>query len=150
MRTLLPSAALLSVVLVLGAEGSSPTQQEAVSQIAFVSERDGNSEIYVINSDGSGLANLTNNPARDHAPAWSPDGSRIAFRSRRGEGSYNLYVMGADGSNPIRLVTNASDDGSGDYTPHWSPDGSKILFNANREGVPRSIYDLPPFSWTRG
>ena len=87
MRQLLPSAALLSVVLVLGAEESSPAQQEAVSQIAFVSERDGNSEIYVINSDGSGLTNLTNHPADDHAPAWSPDGSRIAFRSRRGEGA---------------------------------------------------------------
>ena len=140
MRPLLPFATLLLVVLILGAEESRPAEQEAVSQIAFVSERDGNLEIYVINSDGSGLTNLTNNPARDHAPAWSPDGSRIAFRSRRGEGFYNLYVMGADGSNPTRLVTNARDDGSGDYTPHWSPDGSKILFTANREGVPRSIY----------
>ncbi len=140
MRPLLPFATLLLAVLVLGAEESSPAEQEAVSQIAFVSDRDGNSEIYVINSDGSGLANLTKNPAWDHSPAWSPDGSKIAFRSRRGEGFYNLYVMGADGSNPTRLVTNAGDDGSGDYTPHWSPDGSKILFHANREGVSRSSY----------
>ena len=123
MRPLLPSAALLSVVFVLGAEESSPTQQEAVSQIAFVSERDGNSEIYVINSDGSGLTNLTNNPAQDHAPAWSADGSKIAFTSNRGEGLYNLYVMGADGSDPTRLVTIAGPN----HRPHWSPDGSKIL-----------------------
>ena len=123
MRPLLPSAALLLVVLILGAEESRPAEQEAVSQIAFVSYRDGNSEIYVINSDGSGLTNLTNNPAQDHAPAWSADGSKIAFTSNRGEGLYNLYVMGADGSDPTRLVTIAGPN----HRPHWSPDGSKIL-----------------------
>ena len=107
MRPLLPSAALLSVVFVLGAEESSPAEQEAVSQIAFVSERDGNSEIYVINSDGSGLTNVTNHPAQDHVPAWSTDGSKIAFTSTREVCFYNLVVIGSDRSSPPRVATSA-------------------------------------------
>ena len=51
--------------------------------IAFTSNRDGNYEIYVMNSDGSGQTNLTNNSAADSCPAWSPDGQRIAFDSYR-------------------------------------------------------------------
>ena len=48
-------------------------------RIAFVSYRDGNDEVYVINVDGSGLRNLTRNPARDVDPKWSPDGRKIGF-----------------------------------------------------------------------
>ena len=51
------------------------------SKIAFTSDRDGNYEIYIMNIDGSGLVNLTNNPAEDHSPSFSPDGSKIALTS---------------------------------------------------------------------
>src|SRR6266581_4100632 len=53
-------------------------------------------EIFVMNPDGSGQANLTNNPARDFDPAWSPDGTRIAFASER-DGNGDIFVMNADG-----------------------------------------------------
>src|SRR6266571_1429919 len=71
-------------------------------QIAFTSQRDGYEEIYVTNADGSGVTRLTNNPARDVAPAWSPDGSKILFETNR-DGNWEVYVMNADGSGPLNL-----------------------------------------------
>jgi len=76
------------------------------SKIVFQSTRDGQSEIYVMNSDGTGQTRLTNNPAWDSAPAWSPDGTKILFTSLRDDGvTPALYVMNADGSNQTRLTT---------------------------------------------
>jgi len=66
-------------------------------KIAFMSDRDGNNEIYVMNTDGSGQKNLTNYPAEDAEPAWSPDGTRIAFTSLR-DGNFEIYVMNTDSS----------------------------------------------------
>ncbi len=101
----------------LGATAAAPAQaQDAMGQIAFVSRRDGNSEIYVMNADGSGQTNLTNNPASDTFPAWSPDGSRIAFTSDR-DGNQEIYVMNADGSGQTPLTNNPETDNS----PVWSP-----------------------------
>ena len=68
------------------------------SKIAFVSNEDGNQEIYVMNADGSNPTRLTNNSDVDFLPAWSPDGTSIAFVSRIGEGNFEIYVMDADGS----------------------------------------------------
>jgi len=73
-----------------------------VTRIAFETNRDGAFEIYVMNADGSGQTNLTNNPAAyDIAPIWSPDGTQIFLQSDRdGERfEYKSYVMSADGSN---------------------------------------------------
>ena len=72
-------------------------------KLAFVSKRDGNSEVYVMNANGSGQRNLTGNPAFDADPAWSPDGRKIAFASKR-DGNYGVYVMNADGSGQQRLA----------------------------------------------
>ncbi|MBN8593616.1 MAG: PKD domain-containing protein [Anaerolineae bacterium] len=74
------------------------------SQIAFVSDRDGNAEIYLMNADGSGLVNLTNSGSNDSAPAWSPDGSQIAFVSDR-SGTWQLYLMQANGTDILTLTT---------------------------------------------
>jgi len=98
-------------------------------KIAFESHRDGNGEIYVMNTDGSGLQNLTNDPSFDIWPAWSPDGTRIAFSSDR-DGLDNIYVMNADGSG-LRKLTNSHGN---TYGPVWSPDGSHIAFASNRNG----------------
>ena len=86
-------------------------------RIAFYSGRDLNREIYVMNADGSGQTNLTNNAADDRYPAWSPDGIRIAFSSSR-DGNQEIYVMNADGSGQTNLTNNPAPD----YEPAWSPE----------------------------
>ncbi len=103
------------------------------TRIVFASSRDisGNAlDIFVMNSNGSGQTNLTNGAGSNNAaPAWSPDGSKIAF-SRVSGGNRDIYVMDADGSNVARLTTDAATDD----LPAWSPDGTKITFTSDRDG----------------
>ncbi|OPZ45111.1 MAG: translocation protein TolB [Euryarchaeota archaeon ADurb.BinA087] len=103
--------------------------------IAFCSERDGIWEIYTMNPDGSGQVRLTTNTEYDFYPAWSPDGSRIAYMTDwmtglEGDNVREIYVMKADGTDPVRLTNNTADD----LFPAWSPDGSKIAFTSDRDG----------------
>lgn len=102
------------------------------SQIVFASRRDGNNEIYVMDSNGDQLKRLTNNSADDFAPAWSPDGQQIAFLSDRESttGVYSIYLINTDGSGVKRLTN----DKGNDYTPAWSPDGSQIAFRSVQNG----------------
>ena len=92
-------------------------------KIAFTSTRDGNFEIYVMNSDGTNQTRLTNNSTADFEPSFSPDGSKIAFTSFR-DGNSEIYVMNADGTNQTNLSNNSAFDGQ----PSFSPDGSQIAF----------------------
>jgi dipeptidyl aminopeptidase/acylaminoacyl peptidase len=88
--------------------------------IVFVSDRDGDEEIYVIRPDGTGLSQRTDNAARDRDPAWSADGRRIAFVSDR-DGTDHIYVMDADGSNVSQWTTGAY----ADRFPAWAPGGQQ-------------------------
>ena len=116
-----------------------PVSSEAEEgMIAFVSNRDGNAEIYVMNADGGSQTRLTSNFERmnDDFPAWSPDGTKIAFVSNR-DGNDEIYVMNADGRHHTRLTDNKA----GDYYPTWSPDGQKIAFISDRDSE-RSRYEV--------
>jgi TolB protein len=104
---------------------------EALGQIAFMSTRDADPEIFVMNLDGSALTQLTFlNVAIDAAPSWSPDGTKIAFVSTR-RGDFDVYTMNADGSGVSQLTTHPADD----LAPlAWSPDGARIVFASERDG----------------
>jgi Tol biopolymer transport system component len=129
------------VTMTLTVRPSSAAFPGANGKIAFDSDRDGNAEIYVMNADGSGQTNLTNNAASDSSASWSPDGSRLAFVSTR-DGNAEIYVMNADGSGQNRLTTNAVND----FRPSWSPDGSKIVFGRDTVEAPGTfdIYTMNP------
>ena len=99
-------------------------------RLAFASNRDGNTEVYVMDADGTNPTNLTQNADTDGWNlVWSPDGQRIAFTSER-DGNTEVYVMATDGSDPTNLTQSAGDD----WTPVWSPDGQRIVFLSNRDG----------------
>ncbi len=106
-----------------------PSPNAGGGKIAFISDRDGNWEIYVMNADGTGQTRLTFNSADDVEPAWSPDGSKIAFHSFR-DGNGEIYLMNVDGTGLTRLTFISDYDGG----PTWSPDGTKIVFHTNRDG----------------
>ena len=84
--------------------------------IAFMSKRDGNSEIYTVDRDGQRELRLTNNPARDEAPAWGPQGTQLVFNSNR-DGDHELFIMGSGGEGLRQLTNNTVDDG---YATWWN------------------------------
>lgn len=102
-------------------------------KIAFVSERDGNKEIYIMNPDGTNQRRLTTNPKLDYYPLWSPDGKKIAFIRSSGELAVvperyvrEIWIMNQDGSNQKMIATVIN------YyfweIMGWSPDGQQIIY----------------------
>ncbi len=123
--------ALAGALLWLSIAPQIEAQAPAVNgPIAFATDRDGNYEIYVMQSDGSALTRLTNLPEGDWDPAWSPDGNRIAFRHNENNTRGQIYVMNADGTGQANLSNNAANDEG----PAWSADGSAIAFHSFRDG----------------
>ena len=126
-------AVVLSIILVLSIFSSSvpawATFPGSNGKIAFVSDRDGDEDIYTMNPDGSNVVQLTSNTDRDWAPAWSPNGLKIAY-AKGYTNDAEIYLMNADGSGQIRLTSNTA----WDAWPSWSSDGTKIVFNSNRTG----------------
>ncbi len=102
-------------------------------QIVFASLRDGNAEIYLMNSDGSDVRRLTNHPAWETHPVFSPDGTTIAFSADRESENSDVYLMSADGSGAVKRLTAWQ---TSEYVEPgcWSPDGTKIAFVSDRDG----------------
>ena len=98
-------------------------------KIIFNSNRDGNAEIYMMDTDGRQQTRLTRHPDADAQAVWSPTGEQILFISNR-DGVYDLYLMDPNGEN-VRKVFKT---GSFRQQPAWSPDGKKIAYLGNKGG----------------
>lgn len=106
--------------------------------IAYASTQSGNFDIWTARPDGTRADNITAESLADETdPAWSPDGTMIAFVSNRG-GNPDIYVMTAEGANVTRLTN----DPTGEYAPAWSPDGSRIVYASGTSGGCVSQYTL--------
>lgn len=104
-------------------------------QLAFVSSRTGYPQVYIINADGTGLRQITNEQEGACQPDWSPDGRRLVYVSpcRQKQDYYqgsSLYLIDANGENRTPLPTSLG----GDFEPAWSPDGKRIAFTSLRDG----------------
>jgi serine/threonine protein kinase/Tol biopolymer transport system component len=115
-----------------------------VGEIAFVSNRTGTPQIFIMKADGTNQRQITNTPDGACQPAWSPDGMQLVFVSpcRGDENEYNgasLYIINYDGSGltPLPIVP------GGDFDPSWSPDGNRIAFTSLRDNHTQIyIYNL--------
>ena len=95
-------------------------------------------DVFVVNPDGSGRTNLTNNPSSDFEGAWAPGDVLLAFTSYR-DGNGEVYSMTQSGTSQTNLTNNAATDGAAD----WSPHGGRIAFTSNRDGNDE-IYVMNP------
>jgi Tol biopolymer transport system component len=97
--------------------------------------------IFLMNSDGGDIRELTSSGLRNYIPMWSPDGSKIAFTSTRSD-NVDLFIMNADGSNQQQITLNSADD----FLLGWSPDGTRLAFMSNRDSPTSfgfdSVYNL--------
>lgn len=134
-----------------GWQDTQPSWSPDGTRIAFTSTRSGgdDTDIFVMNEDGSSIAPVTDNVDPDFGPDWSPDGSRLVFTSERsseGESDWDIYVVGADGTNEENISA-AYEAQPGqfqwlDKDPDWSPVSNSIVFASARavEGSPEGAY----------
>jgi Tol biopolymer transport system component len=117
-------------------------------RIVFMSLMNGSAlDAYTMNTKGQDLLRLTNNQGNTGDPVWSPDGSKISFGSdREGGGKLNIFVMSADGSNPVQLTHVDVPYETGDT--HWSSDGSTIAFEYDTNGMKQSDPTALAEVWT--
>jgi len=96
------------------------------TQIAWVSQRDGEKAVWIMDSNGSNKRKLVSG----REPSWSPDGKRVAFTSSVFHDNDEIYVINTDGSNRVRLTNNRKFD----WFPAWDPMGRRVSFNSEQFG----------------
>ncbi|HEV8264192.1 MAG TPA: Ig-like domain-containing protein [Gemmatimonadales bacterium] len=115
------------------ASGTDPAFSPDGSRIAFVSSRDGNAELYVMNADGTGATRLTTDPQADGRPAFTPDGQTVVFHSARTAGKQHIWAVNVDGTGLTQLTKD-----SVNFAPAVSPDGQIIAYVSIRN----KTYDI--------
>ncbi|MEL6405882.1 MAG: PKD domain-containing protein, partial [Chloroflexota bacterium] len=98
--------------------------------LLFVSNREGNLEIYITDANGQNASNVTNDASNDIDPVWSPDGTRIAFASNR-LGDNDIFVLTISDLSVTQITTS----GANDVQPSWSPDGTQLAFASDRNNL---------------
>lgn len=116
-----------------------PAPPETPYRVAFQRQDPGNLEVYAVNSDGTGLLNVSNMAGGDTTPQFSPDGTRIAWVHFQ-DGVGEIMVANADGSGRVNVTNHAKDDRG----PVWSPDGTKIAFYSLRQEERWEVYSMNP------
>src|SRR5438876_3364614 len=109
------------------ASASDPAFSPDGSRIAFVSQRDGNAEIYVMNADGTGTTRITNDPQPDGRPCFMPDGQSVVFHSSRTAGKQQIWAVNVDGTGLTQLTRDSVNS-----SPAVSPDGQTIAYVSTR------------------
>jgi serine/threonine protein kinase len=104
--------------------------------IAFNSRIGGNSDIYIVDTNGNNLTQLTTGSAHDLYPSWSPDGAQLVYQTNEG-GDQEVAIIGISGGSSYNLTNN----GCNDWGPVWSPDGDWIVFYSDCDGE-RNIYKM--------
>lgn len=101
--------------------------------VLFVSDRDGNIEIYKLDRSDGSIVRLTDSPGHDSYPHFSPDGTQIVFNSDREKENADIYVMSPDGSNVKKVTDRPSNDFVSSYP--WSADGTRLLILSDQGGA---------------
>lgn len=113
----------------LGQPHSARAEVASTGRLAFAARVDGSWDIFSVRADGSDLRRMTEHPADDRAPAYSPDGNHLLFQSRR-DGNWEIYSLDLTTGDVARLTHHMAYDGM----PAWSPDGTRIAFESMRAG----------------
>jgi len=120
------TTALLAIAIAVGLVAAAPASAVAPGangKLLYTLQTPGNFDIWTINADGSGNTPVVTDATSDQGGSWSPDGTKIAFRSDR-TGAGDIYIADADGSDQLRLTT----DPGAEAHPSFSPDGTRIAF----------------------
>ena len=132
-------SAIAPLCLWLGSCGSPVVELGTVRgpQVAFLSDREGNYDVFLLDMKTDSVVNLTAHPAMDYGFSWSPDGESLAFASDR-DGNQEIYVLNLESGALSRLTHDEARDAS----PCWSPDGTRIAFTSRRDTQSGEIYEM--------